>query len=412
MKRSALILLISTLALSTCKLGGGVSNVRVYHAEFSRAVQVFPAVKVRVLGVDVGRVLSVRNGTGGVEVTFQVSRSDIQLPADVNAAVVPMSLLGERYIQLFPAYEGGPTLQKNARIPLSRTSVPAEPDELLRSLQDYLGGLKPDTINAFVENAAAALQGNGDELNSLIRNAAGVFKTLSGKRDDLAGLIVELNKLTVALSTRQKAIGELIQNYGAVTGTLNTNRAALEGTITGLNQAAVQLASLLIDHRTALHSDIKSLTRTTRTLSRNAQIFARTGQWATRLFLAASRAVDYNNNWLRLNNQGVPLGALILLRLEERLIGLCQDAGLPVCSTAQYWADQVPNLFCFTTVCVPNGLPTAAMQLAGALKGIPKLDKALSDRALEKGMTVDMLVKALLDKTIGSPWTFAGATVG
>jgi phospholipid/cholesterol/gamma-HCH transport system substrate-binding protein len=412
MKRGALVLLISTLALSTCKLGGGAGDVRLYHAEFTRAVQVFPAIKVRVLGVDVGRVLSVKNGAGGVDVTFQVSRPDISLPADVKAAVVPMSLLGERYIQLFPAYDGGPTLANNARIPLSRTSVPAEPDELLRSLQDYLGGLDSDTITTFVENAAAALQGNGDELNSLIRNAAGVFKTLSGKRDDLAGLIVELNKLTVALSTRQKAIGELIQNYGAVTGTLNTNRAALEGTITGLNQAAVQLASLLIDHRTALHADIKSLTRTTRTLSRNAEIFARTGQWATRLFLAASRAVDYDNNWLRLNNQGEPLAALILLRLEERLIDLCQDAGVPSCSTAQYWADQVPNLFCFTTVCVPNGMPTVAMQLAGALKGIPKLNKALSDRALEKGMTVDMLVKALLDKTIGSPWTYAGATVG
>jgi phospholipid/cholesterol/gamma-HCH transport system substrate-binding protein len=412
MKRGALVLLICTLALSTCRFGGGVSNVRVYHAEFSRAVQVFPAVKVRVLGVDVGRVLSVKNGTGGVDVTFQVSRSDIQLPADVKAAVVPMSLLGERYIQLFPAYDGGPTLPNNARIPTSRTSVPAEPDELLRSLQDYLGGLKSDTITTFVENAAAALQGNGDELNSLIRNAAAVFKTLSGKRDDLAGLIVELNKLTVALSTRQKAIGELIQNYGAVTGTLNTNRAALEGTITGLNQSAVQLASLLVDHRTALHADIKSLTRTTRTLSRNAEIFARTGQWATRLFLAASRAVDYNNNWLRLNNQGEPLAALILLRLEERLIELCQDAGVPQCSTANFWSNQAPNLFCFTSVCVPNGLPTAAMQLAGALKGIPKLNEALSNRALEKGMTVDMLVKALLDRTIGSPWTFAGATVG
>ena len=412
MKRGTVLLLISTVALSSCKLGGGVSNVRLYHAEFSRAVQVFPAVKVRVLGVDVGRVLSVKNGTRGVNVTFQVSRPDIKLPAGVKAAVVPMSLLGERYIQLFPAYDGGPTLPNNARIPLSRTSVPAEPDELLRSLQDYLGGLKTDTVTAFVENAAAALQGNGEELNSLIRNAAAVFKTLSGKRDDLAGLIVELNKLTVALSTRQKAIGELIQNYGKVTGTLNTNRAALEGTITGLNQAAVQLASLLIDHRTALHADIKSLTRTTRTLSRNAEILARTGHWATRLFLTASRAVDYDNNWLRLNNQGEPLAALILLRIEERLIDLCQDAGVPECSTAQYWADQVPNLFCFTTVCAPNGLPSVAMQLTAAFKGIPVLNKALSERALEKGTTVDMLIKALLDKTIGSPWTFAGATVG
>ena len=63
---------------------------------------------------------------------------------------------------------------------------------------------------------------------------------------DLAQLIVELNKLTLALSTRQAAIGRLIRNYDGVVGTLNANRQALEGTITGLNAAATQLASLLV----------------------------------------------------------------------------------------------------------------------------------------------------------------------
>jgi virulence factor Mce-like protein len=391
---------------------GSTIGAPTYKAEFSRAVQVFPAVKVRVLGVDIGQVLSVRNATKGVEVTFRVTRTDIELPANVQAAVVPMSLLGERYIQLFPAYQGGPTLKAGSTIPLSRTAVPSEPDELLRSLQDYLGAIDPNTVTGFVENAAKILQGNGEQLNDLIRNAATVMATLSGKRDDLAGLIVELNKLTVALSTRQEAIGRLIQNYGAVTGTLNENRAALEGTITGLNQAAVQLASLLIDHRTALHADIKSLTRTSRTLSRNAETLAETGHWATRLFMAASRAIDYDHDWLRLGNQGQELGALILMRLEERLIDLCQDAGVPSCSTPTYWATKVPQLFCFTSVCLPSkNVAAPSTALIQAFQGIPELQEALSTQAFQKGMTVDTLVTALLQRTVGSPWTYAGAIV-
>jgi phospholipid/cholesterol/gamma-HCH transport system substrate-binding protein len=409
MKRMAAVLVMAALAMTGCSFGGA-TDAPTYRAEFIRAIQIFPAVKVRVLGVDVGRVTSVKNAAGGVMVTFRVTRTDIKLPADVQAAVVPMSLLGERYIQLFPAYQGGPTLRAGATIPPSRTAVPAEPDELLRSLQDYLGGINSDTVTNFVENAAQALQGNGDQLNSLIENAADVLGTLSSKREDLAGLIVELNKLTVALSTRQRAIAQLIQNYGAVTGTLNTNRAALEGTITGLNQAAIQLASLLVDHRTALHADIKSLTRSTRTLSRNANSLARTGHWATRLFLAASRAVDYSHDWLRLGNQGQELGALILMRLEERLIDLCQQLGSPNCSTPTFWSAKVPQLFCFTAVCLPPkaSAPTAAMQLAAAFTGIPQLDRALSKRAFQQGTTTQILIDALLDQTVGSPWSFAG----
>src|SRR5207247_4399542 len=142
----------------------------------------------------------------------------------------------------------------------------------------------------FVENGARLLQGNGTAVNRFIHNATQLLSTLNAKRDDLAELIVQLDKVTTALSTRQQAIGQLIRNYDAVSGTLTTNRAALEGTVTGLNDAATQLAALLLAHRRPLHTDIERLTRTGQTLVKNVDALAETGQWATKLFLAASRA--------------------------------------------------------------------------------------------------------------------------
>src|SRR5439155_23418532 len=138
-------------------------------------------------------------------------------------AVVPLSLLGERYIQLFPAYRGGPALQPGSTIPISRTAVPSEPDELLRSLQNYLGGLDPASVTRFVDNASQAVEGSGADLNRLLEHGAGVLSTLAAKRDDLADIIVQLDKLTKALSTRQSALGQLIDDYGAVVGTVDAN---------------------------------------------------------------------------------------------------------------------------------------------------------------------------------------------
>jgi virulence factor Mce-like protein len=341
-------------------------------------VQVFPGVKVRVLGVHVGTVTEIRNVSHGVRVTFRIEEKDVKLPADVNAAVVPMSLLGERYIQLFPSYEGGPTLQPGEAISLSRTAVPAEPDELLRSLQDYLGALDPDTVTTFVENAAEILQGNGEDLNRLIEGAAVTVGTLAEKRDDLASLIVELNKVTLALGSRQQEVGQLIQNYNEVAGTLVGNRQALEGTVSGLNSAALELASLLIEHRAALDADINTLTLTGRTLDRNVDLLADTTRWAGDLFEGASRAVDFTHDWLRLNNQGEPLEMLILQRLEERLIELCQDAGIPECATEEYWAASVPSLFCFEPPCVQSDA-TGAEQLSDAINNVPGLKERVRD---------------------------------
>ncbi len=401
MRRAFAPLLCVLFVLPGCSLTGG-SEGPTYRAMFVRAIQVFPAIKVRVLGVDVGVVTDVRTAANGVQVTFRMDDPTTKLPANVQAAVVPMSLLGERYIQLFPSYQSGPALQPGSTIPLTRTTVPAEPDELLRSLQDYLGALDPETVTRFVENAARAVDGAGEDLNRLIHSATAVLETLSAKGGDISKLIVELEKLTVALSTRQQAIGQLIRNYGAVAGTLNQNRAALEGTIDGLNDAAVQLAALLVAHRQPLHFDIQALTRSGQTLARNAEALAETGHWATLLFRAAERAVDYNHDWLRLGNQGEELGALILLRLEQRLMEICADLGIPACTTPAYWSTHVPSLFCFVDKCPrANGSAAAAASLASAFRSIPELRAAMSGRAREQGTNVRGLVDDLLGATIG-----------
>ena len=210
-KRILGLLVALALVASGCSVfGGSDDDQRVIKARFSRAVQVFPGNSVRVLGVTIGRVTDVQNVEGAAEVTLRIDDPTIKLPADVEATIVPVSLLGERYIQLFPAYDGGAEFTADL-IDLGRTSVPAEQDELLRGLQDYFGALDPDKVSAFVTDAATILEANGAGLNRLIEEGSSVIGTLSDKRDSLAGLIRQLNRLTVTLSTRQDAIGRVIK---------------------------------------------------------------------------------------------------------------------------------------------------------------------------------------------------------
>lgn len=377
---------VAALAGSSCVVLGG-AQPRSYAAVFDRAIQVFPGSPVRVLGVDVGAVTDTRNLEDGVRVGFVIDDPGVQIPRDAQAAIVPVSLLGERYIQLLPAYEGGPTLAEGSTIPLERTAVPAEPDELLRSLQNYLGALDPQTVNEFVTNTATALDGAGEQLNGLIEHGAGVMATLARKRDDLATIIVQFERVASALVTRRKAIERVIHTYNDVVGTLTSNRSALEGSIDGLTQMSAELASLLEAHRGPLRDDIEALTRTSRTVSRNVETLARTGHWAQRLFSGARRAVDYEADWLRLNNQGQELEVLIAERLEERLLELCTDLGIPLCADARYWERNAPSLFCLDGECPAPGGSTRrpAEELADAIAAVPEL----ADRLLERAREID-----------------------
>jgi phospholipid/cholesterol/gamma-HCH transport system substrate-binding protein len=361
---------IAALAASAFSVARGATSSRHMDAYFTRAVQVFPGNSVRVLGVDVGRVEAVENVEGAVKVTFELD-DEIQLPDDVKATIVPVSLLGERYIQLFPAYDGGESFE-GSEIPLERTSVPTEQDELLRGLQDYFGELDPEKVAEFVDNTAEVLEGNGAELNELIEHASGVVGTLSNKRDSLADMITQFNELTQTLSTRQDNLARLINDYNALSRVVNENRSAVEGTIDGLNQAALQLSDLLVTHDDPLNADIDALTKTSRTLARNVNRFAKTGSHATRLFGAASRAMDYERDWLRLGNQGKPLFELLQFRLRDRLVGVCLRLKLDQCSTQRYWTTQMPDLFCLQGSCPrAERRRSPAERLQDSLRDIP-----------------------------------------
>lgn len=349
------LLIVVALVASAFTIADARDDERYMTAYFDRAVQIFPGNTVRVLGVNIGRVtdVEVADDQSQVAVTFKIEDEDVKLPADVKATLIPVSLLGERYVQLFPAYEGGPTFDEND-LPIDRTSVPVEQDELLRSLHDYFGELDPERVGKFVANTADILRGNGKELNRLIESGSSVIETLSDKRATLADLIVNFNDVTQTLKGRTTEIATLIDTYNIVLRTLNENRDALEGTITGLTDASAQLASLLVEHRNPLGADIKTLTRTVRTLDRNVERLGRTGHWANRLFEAASKAVDYERDWLRLNNQGDPLVELLEFRLRDRLVGVCMRLEVKECSKPDFWAGEMPSLFCLPGSC-PKG---------------------------------------------------------
>lgn len=371
MKRLAALLLTMALILSGCSfVSGKGSEGRLITAEFSRAIQIFPGNSVRILGVTVGRVTNVDVTPEAAFVDIRIDDESVKLPADVKATLVPVSLLGERYVQLFPAYEGGPTFEGD-RLSMDRTSVPAEQDELLRGMQDYFGAIDPEKVSEFVTTTAAVLDGNGENLNRLIDKGSSVLATLAGKKESLSSLITQLNELTLTLSTRQASIARLIGTYNVVMSTLSDNRAALEGTIQGLNAAAVELASLITETRNPLGADIKSLTRTFRTLSRNSERFVETGKWAIKLFEAASKAVDYQRNWLRLGNQGGPLVEMALFRLQDRLMGVCLRLGVDECANRAYWAENVPGLFCVIPGACTDDERTPGQALEDALQELP-----------------------------------------
>jgi phospholipid/cholesterol/gamma-HCH transport system substrate-binding protein len=116
-------------------------------AYFSQAIGIYPGSDVRILGVQVGKVDSVTPSGSQVKVVMSIQHG-ITVPARADAVVVSPSVVADRYVQLTPAYTGGPVLTSGAVIPATRTATPLEVDQLYASLDKLATALGPNGANS------------------------------------------------------------------------------------------------------------------------------------------------------------------------------------------------------------------------------------------------------------------------
>src|SRR6476620_12425504 len=105
-------------------------------ASFPRTVSLYEGSDVRILGVPVGKVESVR--PSGTDVTVKMwYDAKYDVPADAKALIISPAIVGDRFIQLTPVFhKGQKVLASGARLSTSDTSTPLELDQIYQSIDD------------------------------------------------------------------------------------------------------------------------------------------------------------------------------------------------------------------------------------------------------------------------------------
>lgn len=166
-------------------------------AHFVSTVGIHEGSQVRVLGVAIGEVVRVRPAGSRVEV--EVSYDARQpVPADVRAVIIPPSVVSDRYVQLTPAYAGGPVLTDGA-----------EGDKLAGALRAL--SLALADITGFVRDNRELLKSNVEALTEvtgiLVRQQRALVDVLDVAPLALSNLNLTYNARSATLDTRNNAMG-------------------------------------------------------------------------------------------------------------------------------------------------------------------------------------------------------------
>ncbi|MGY2007467.1 MCE family protein [Nocardia gipuzkoensis] len=245
----------------------GTTQVTAY---FSSTSGLYAGDDVRVLGVKVGRIDAIEPGADRVKVTMTLDRG-IDVPADPKAVIISPSLVSARFIQIAPAYTGGPKLADDSVIPIEHTAVPVEWDDIkaeLSKLATALGPVGDDkqgSFGRFVDTAADNLDGNGQRFRDTLRELSATLSTLSDGRTDLFGTVRNLQKFVEVLS----ASNEQIVQFG---GRLASVSSVLAGVSTDLGAGLDNLDAAIVDVRRFIDGSGAELTEGVQRLADATQV--------------------------------------------------------------------------------------------------------------------------------------------
>ena len=271
---------------------------RTLTVDFPRTNSLYKGSDVRILGVPVGEVKELKAQGDHVEVTLTYE-TDVRLPADVKAVIISPAIVGDRFVQLAPAYSGGAVLPDNAKLGVDRSEVPVELDEIFKSLDDLAialgpkGANKDGSLSSLIEDTAKQFDGQGQQLHETLTNFAKLSTTLSDNKDELFGSIQEIEQFVALLNRNDSSVRSFFDSTARVSNVLENERDDLAKTLEFLSKALIDVRRLIKDNRTTLRHNVDNLQRsprcwrgTTRTSSTRSS--TPRSPWATSVSPAAA----------------------------------------------------------------------------------------------------------------------------
>jgi phospholipid/cholesterol/gamma-HCH transport system substrate-binding protein len=222
-----------------------------FAAYYRDATQLIAQTDVRMAGVDIGRVVDVRQEGELTRAEIEIDPAEAPIPADTRTVLRRKTLLGEPFIQLIPGTasdQGGTMLPEDGELPVGQTQPSVELDEALRVFD-------PPTrrdLRLILHELALGVKDEGSPLNAALGNlrptteaGAGVFETLASQRRAVRTLVRDSGATLQALSERRGDLRTLVAAGNSVLGATAARDRELARTVELLPPTLAQLRPTL-----------------------------------------------------------------------------------------------------------------------------------------------------------------------
>ena len=234
---------------------------------------IFTGADVTYRGVSVGRVGPLRLTSQGIDAQLEIAPDAPPIPADLDAVVSNLSVIGEQFVDLRPARGNGPTLHAGSVIPAARTSTPVPVGDLIAHLDTFLRSVPLESLRTVVHELGTAFTGTGTDLQTLLDSTDAFTRDAIAALPQTVTLIRDGRVVLQTQNEQSSAIISFSRDLALLAAQLRSSDPDLRRLITTAPQFADQTSGLLRESGTQIGQLLADLLTVSRvTLPRQAAL--------------------------------------------------------------------------------------------------------------------------------------------
>jgi phospholipid/cholesterol/gamma-HCH transport system substrate-binding protein len=210
-----------------------------------------PGAKVKMRGIQVGRVAWIQGGNDPVTLQLQIDPEELKyIPANVAARIQATTAFGAKYVDLI--YPNDPSPQRlHAGAVIQSTNVSTEVNTVFQNLVGVLDQIDPAKLNGTLTALADGLRGEGPAIGEATAAANQVLLAVNPRADTVQRDWQSLGDFSDTYAGAAHNILDVLESLSTTSTTIIKHAQGLDSLlvgVTGLSQSGISLLGPNLDN--------------------------------------------------------------------------------------------------------------------------------------------------------------------
>ncbi|WP_280185567.1 MCE family protein [Nocardia gipuzkoensis] len=256
--------LVAIVAVALIMFVGGFTPTATVTVDAPRSGLVLdPDAKVKVRGVEIGRVASVDHTDEGARLKLALDPDLLRLvPSNADVDIRSTTVFGAKYVNfVVPRQPSSTPLQPGATLTAQRVTV--EFNTLFQHLSDVLAKIEPEKLNATLSALGTALQGRGQKLGELLEQSDAYLRDINPYLPTLQQDLAKTGEVTDLYADTVNDLLRTVDNFTVTSKTLDQEQDSLDNVLVNLTGLADTTGAVLRENENDLGTALDLLRPTT-----------------------------------------------------------------------------------------------------------------------------------------------------